>query len=419
MQYLDVPTDSVTISNEDVENIRNTLLNSDLTIFGSETLQKFESLLAHYLSREERLSCIAMPNCTSAIFIALKLVGLTELDEIIAPNLTHVSAILAIVNICKCKIRLYDFSHESYNIDLDHFQSLITSRTKAVIVSYLHGYPFNIKEIQKICLRKNIILIEDAAQGLGVKVESDFAGAIGDYGCFSFGANKLLKLGEGGALVFQNKGKRNTINQYRHVGEVWKSNQLSTVENNSTYADILKTGFDYVQYSFNFRVNPLGFVLGISQIKSLEYTIQVRREKLKIYQEVLGKISGIQLISESVYNSAPISAWFLIDPDKFNINELIFQSISLGIPVGKFKYPVISDIDLLKTHIANKSDVLKNSSTLRENSIFLPLYESVSISTVQEIALAIKNLLLNFSFSRFNRELDKEKVRYFNGFFLR
>jgi len=419
MHKLNIKADSINATKEDIDNIAEALADSDVTIFNSKILNKFESLLSNFLSKDEVVKNITMPNCTSAIFVALQLIDLQENDEVIVPNLTHASAILPVIHIHGCKIKVCDFQENSCDLNLNHLKSLITLRTKVLIVSYLHGFPFNLDKIKKICEEHNIKIIEDSAQGLGVKIGKKFAGTIGDYGCFSFGANKLLRTGEGGALVYKNEKDFDIINQYRHVGEIWKKSGLSTVSSNLTYRDILEHGFDYIKKGFNFRFNPINIALGIRCLENLNTIIEDRQYKLSLYQEILRDVQGIRLINDSIIKTAPISAWFLIDPELYEINKLIIKAIELGIPIGKFKYPTVTETKGFKKYIININDEFIHSNYVKNNSIFLPLYENIKIEDVKAIGENIKEILVNFEEITFNEKLLDEKIKYFNGFFLK
>ena len=419
MHKLNIKADSINATKEDIDNIAEALADSDVTVFNSKILNKFESLLSNFLSKDEVVKNITMPNCTSAIFVALQLIDLQENDEVIVPNLTHASAILPVIHIHGCKIKVCDFQENSCDLNLNHLKSLITLRTKVLIVSYLHGFPFNLDKIKKICEEHNIKIIEDSAQGLGVKIGKKFAGTIGDYGCFSFGANKLLRTGEGGALVYKNEKDFDIINQYRHVGEIWKKSGLSTVSSNLTYRDILEHGFDYIKKGFNFRFNPINIALGIRCLENLNTIIEDRQYKLSLYQEILRDVQGIRLINDSIIKTAPISAWFLIDPELYEINKLIIKAIELGIPIGKFKYPTVTETKGFKKYIININDEFIHSNYVKNNSIFLPLYENIKIEDVKAIGENIKEILVNFEEITFNEKLLDEKIKYFNGFFLK
>jgi dTDP-4-amino-4,6-dideoxygalactose transaminase len=125
------------------------------------------------------------------------------------------------------------------------------------------------------------------------------------------------------------------------------------------------------------------------------------------------------LINDSIIKTAPISAWFLIDPELYEINKLIIKAIELGIPIGKFKYPTVTETKGFKKYIININDEFIHSNYVKKNSIFLPLYENIKIEDVKAIGENIKEILVNFEEITFNEKLLDEKIKYFNGFFLK
>ena len=95
------------------------------------------------------------------------------------------------------------------------------------------------------------------------------------------------------------------------------------------------------------------------------------------------------------------------------------KAIEYGIPVGRFKYPLISETEGFKEYIVNSSEKFENASHIRNNSLFLPLYENISLDNVKEIAECIKNILENYNEICIDESLLKSDISYFNGFFLK
>lgn len=421
MKKLKILNDTIDFGEEDIIIIKDVLKKSQLSIFNSELITLFEEKLLNFLYNSKKIEggVVAMPNCTSSIFVALQMLNLKPGDEIIVPNITHSSSIYPILYMYNCKIKVCDFVEKTYNLDINHLNRLISSKTKGIIVCYLHGYPNNINDVYKVCQERNIKLIEDCAQGLGVKNGKLNAGNIGDYSCFSFGENKLLKMGEGGALKYKIEADIEKINRLRHVGEVWKETGKSTVTSNISYLSLIEKGIDYKGMGFNYRVNPLNIALGFNKLKNIENIIRIRQEKLKIYKETLKSIRGIDLINENIESTAPISAWYIVDSNLYDINEIIIKCLEYGIPVGKFKYPLIIDIEPFKEHILNKKYDFKNSNYLKNNSLFFPLYENISLEEIKKISNYLREIFLNYSKLSKNKDFLNTKIEYFDGFFMK
>ena len=98
-----------------------------------------------------------------------------------------------------------DSNLNSWNIDLNKIEDQITKKTKAIIIVHFLGNPVNIAKIKYLKKKYNLIIIEDAAEAHGAKINNKMAGNLGDISCFSFYANKILTSGEGGMVCTNNK----------------------------------------------------------------------------------------------------------------------------------------------------------------------------------------------------------------------
>ena len=335
-------SDYMKLSFKDKILISKALIKGNTSIFESSVLNDFESKFSNKIG--SKYSCV-LPNCTSAIFVAVNCLNLEYGDEVIIPNLTHSSSIYPLI-LSGVKIKTYDFKKDSYNADIEFLERLISEKTKAIMVCYLHGYPLNTLDVSKLCKKYNLSLIEDSAQGFGIKINGKYAGTVGDFGCYSFGASKLLRVCEGGAITFNDNKYSNQIDKIRHVGEFWKSNNKSTIDVDQTYFDLVKKGLDYEGLAFNLRVIPYTYAYAKNKLKSIDKIIYERQQKLLIYQDKFKKLNGIKFvdnINSGIKNAAPFSAWLILD-NRYKLEKIISACLYYGIPVGKFKYDVISEI---------------------------------------------------------------------------
>ena len=413
--------DHIKITFKDRISVYRALKKGNTNIFAPSLLDDFEQKFTEKLNT--KYTCV-FPNCTSAIFTAINALKLKDNDEIIVPNLTHSSSLYPLV-LNNIKFKTYEFEKNSYNADITHLESLITKNTKVIMICYLHGYPINTNEIKKICKKYKIALIEDSAQGFGIKINNKYAGTIGDFGCFSFGESKLLRVGEGGAIIANNRKYINEINKIRHVGEIWKCNGENTVKTMPTYYDLVSSGLDYDGRAFNLRVMPFTFAYASNKLKKIDNIIKSRQLKLKKYYDILKNVKGLEFISNIEYgiqNTAPFSAWIILD-EKINIIKIISACISSGIPIGKFKYDVVSNMKYFKDSCLNEKNDYKNSTNIKDRSLFLPIYENLSIKDIEKIAKEFINILnlydTNPEDQKFNTDILKNDIRYFNGFFIK
>lgn len=142
-------------------------------------------------------------SCTHALEMAALLTDIKPGDEVIMPSYTFVSTADAFV-LRGAKIVFVDIHPETMNMDETLIEEAITERTKAIVPVHYAGVSCAMDEIMEIARRHNLIVIEDAAQGVNAFYKGKALGTIGDFGCYSFHETKNYTMGEGGAIVFDN-----------------------------------------------------------------------------------------------------------------------------------------------------------------------------------------------------------------------
>ena len=181
--------------------------------------KKFEKNIKKYFNIK---NAIGVNSGTDALKIAIKSLNLKKNAEVILPSLTATATGTAVLE-AGAKPILIDID-SSGNIDPKTLKKTITKKTKAIIVVHLHGNMANINEIKKIA--KKIPIIEDCAQSFGSNLNKKKAGTFGSIACFSFYPTKnLAALGDGGAIITNNKKLYNKIISIRQYG--WDKNRVS------------------------------------------------------------------------------------------------------------------------------------------------------------------------------------------------
>lgn len=141
---------------------------------------------------------------TSALEMAALLSNIKEGDEVIMPSYTFVSTANAFV-LRGAKIVFVDIRPDTMNIDESLIESAVTEKTKAIVVVHYGGVSCEMDTVLDIARRHNLLVIEDAAQGVMSYYKGRALGSIGDFGCFSFHETKNYSMGEGGAILINNK----------------------------------------------------------------------------------------------------------------------------------------------------------------------------------------------------------------------
>lgn len=152
--------------------------------------------------RTKTAKCLLTTSCTHATEMAALLAEIKPGDEVIMPSYTFVSTADAFV-LRGATAVFVDIRPDTMNIDETKIEAAITDKTKAIVPVHYAGVSCEMDVIMDIAKRHNLVVIEDAAQGVMSSYKGKALGTIGDYGCFSFHETKNYSMGEGGALLIQ------------------------------------------------------------------------------------------------------------------------------------------------------------------------------------------------------------------------
>lgn len=201
----------------------------------------FEKKIADFLKSKYVL---AVPNGSIAMLITLMSLKLKRNDEIIVPDRSWISLLNAI-NILGLKVKIVDVENSIPVIDCKALERVISHKTKAIIAVHMGGRLCNMKEINRLAKKRNIFVIEDAAQSFGCKFSNStrYAGTFSDIGCFSLSIAKTISSGQGGFVVTNNHSLFKSLKEIKNNGLIdiknikkWGKNGL-----NFKFTDILAT----------------------------------------------------------------------------------------------------------------------------------------------------------------------------------
>lgn len=167
-------------------------------VYGDGTFTKESERLLRSLTGSRHV--LLTGSCTSALELAALLADIRQGDEIIMPSWTFASTANAFV--LRHAVPVFvDVCEETLTLDLEQVQHAMTSRTRAVVAVNYAGFGPDMQALQALCRDHRLVLIEDAAQGIGAFRNGRHYGTFGDFGCLSFHGTKNIVAGEGGALL--------------------------------------------------------------------------------------------------------------------------------------------------------------------------------------------------------------------------
>lgn len=156
-------------------------------------------------------------SCTQALEMAALLSGIEPGDEVILPSYTFVSTANAFV-LRGAKLVFVDIRPDTQNIDEKLIENAITDKTKAIVPVHYAGVGCEMDEILAIAKKRNLVVVEDAAQGVMSTYKGKGLGSIGDYGCYSFHETKNYSMGEGGAILIRDENEVDQAEIIREKG---------------------------------------------------------------------------------------------------------------------------------------------------------------------------------------------------------
>ena len=179
-------------------------------------------------------------------------------DEVIIPNFTIISNLLAVIKVGAKPIAV-DCDIKTWNMDYELMEKAITKKTKAIIATHIYGYPIEIDKIKKICVKKKIFLIEDAKKWLGIIIKIKNVDFLVILVFFSFYANKHITTGEGGMVLTDNKKFYDKITSYKNL----------------CFGKLNRYNHDDI--GWNYRFTNLQASLGISQLKRINKILKRKK----------------------------------------------------------------------------------------------------------------------------------------------
>jgi dTDP-4-amino-4,6-dideoxygalactose transaminase len=247
-----------------------------------EFINKFESGL---LAQSKTHYAVGLNSGTSALHLALILLGVGRGDEVICQSFTFCASANPIVYLGGTPI-FVDSEEDTWNISPDLLEEAILDRLalgrkpKAIVVVHLFGMPAKMKEIMEISEKYDIPVIEDAAEAVGSTHDGKSCGTLGTLGFFSFNGNKIITTGGGGALL---------TNDPRIVQ---KAKYLSTqAKENLPY-------YQHLEIGYNYRMNNMAAAIGLAQLEKLDGFVAKRRLINAGYRSLFGQIQGIHFQPE-------------------------------------------------------------------------------------------------------------------------
>ena len=217
------------------------------------------------------------PNGTLALALGLMALGIGPGDEVLVPNITFVGSATAAVMLGAVPV-FVDVDRESFQIDLTQAARFLTSRTRAIMPVHLYGASCDMEAIMEFSAQHGLKVIEDAAQGIGVRFRGQHVGSFGDVGCFSFFADKTITTGEGGYVVCRDPAVHERLLYLRNQGRIDRGS------------------FVHPEIGFNFRITDIQAAIGLAQLQRLDEIVERKQNIDALYRNNLAGVDSLRIL---------------------------------------------------------------------------------------------------------------------------
>lgn len=332
-------------------------------------VKEFEKEFAGYVDRKEG---IAVANGSAALDIAVAALKIGYGDEVIMPAFTIISPALSVVRAGAVPV-LVDSDPITWNMDVTQIESKITAKTKAILVVHIYGLPVDMDPVLTLCKKKNLFLIEDAAELIGQTYKGKKCGSFGDISIFSFYPNKHITTGEGGMCVTNDTALAERCRKLRNLA-----------------FEPDKPRFVHYELGWNYRMTNLQAALGLAQLEKINDHITRKREIGRAYQVALRNVGGYQLpLARTEYAENIYWVFGLVADTQERCENTIKKLNTAGIGTRPFfwcmhEQPVFQNMGLFKNEhypVAQK---------LARNGFYVPSGLGL---TLEEIDLVCKTFI--------------------------
>lgn len=322
--------------------------------------------------------CLLTTSCTDALEMCSLLANIQLGDEVIIPSYTFVSAANAFV-LRGANIVFADSLPDHPNIDHTQIESLISPKTKAIVVVHYAGIACDMDTIMDIAKRHNLIVIEDAAQSIGVKYKGRFLGSIGHLGAFSFHATKNIQCGEGGLLIVNDDRfiKRSEI--------IWEKGT-----NRAAFIRGEVDKYTWVDVGSSYLPSELNAAFLWAQLCAFE---QIQKQRLKVwnyYFEQLSERSSIAIPILPDYTTNNGHIFYILCNDEYHRNS-ISVSLKQDSIQAYFHFICLHKSKLVK-HDLDKSKLV-NAMSFDDKLLRLPIYNSMDLTQAKYVIDKLLKLL--------------------------
>lgn len=367
MADIKVPIAKPIIGEEEIENVVE-VLKSGMIAQGPKVIE-FEEKFANWIGAKYG---IATNSGTSALHVALLACGIGEGDEVITTPFTFIASGNAIVYTGATPV-FADIDLDTYTIDPDKIEDLITDKTKAILPVQLYGQAADMDKIREIAEKHDLKIIEDAAQAHGAEYNGEKVGTLGDMACFSFYPTKNMTTSEGGMITTDDEELAKKAQMFRAHGASER--------------------YHHDEIGYNFRMTDIAAAIGLAQLNVIDEFNNKRISNANYLNEQLKDVEGI-VTPKSPDNYKHVYHQYTVRVEKGNRDDWVEFLTNKGIGTGiHYPIPLYNQPIYKKLGIEGDCPLAEKAA---DNVISLPVHPSLTKEDLDLVVDAVKEASAKF-----------------------
>jgi perosamine synthetase len=364
-----IPVFEPEIIQPDIEHVLEAVRNGEISGSFGKFIPEFEISFAKYIGVKHG---VAVSNGTTALHLAISALSLEAGSEVLVSACTNIATALAAYH-NNCIAVPIDSEPDTWNLNPSLIESLITPKTKAIIVVHIYGHPVDMNPVLEIAAKHSLAVIEDCAESHGATYNGKMTGSFGLMSCFSFYANKIITTGEGGMVMTNDDTLATRLAYLRNLA-------------------FGKPRFLHQDAGYNFRMTGMQAALGVSQLSRIDETLLKKRNIAAEYNERLSGVEWLQLPVEKSYAKNVYWMYAVVLKDGNNLNKDAFMKFlaDKGVDTRSFFCPM--DLQpFIQEQIKDKNIQCTVARKLWNNGIYLPCSHNITDAEIDEVCAAVKS----------------------------
>jgi dTDP-4-amino-4,6-dideoxygalactose transaminase len=324
---------------------------------------------------------LALNSCTAALHLALLVHGIRPGDEVILPSLTFAATGHVVVH-CGAMPVFAEVDPETCCIDPSHVETLVTSRTRAILPVHYAGHPADMSRLRAIAEKHHLALIEDAAHALGASWEGGSIGAAGSTACFSFYSNKNITTAEGGMLTLPDPDLHEcavVLSLHGMSRDAW--NRFGTEG---------AWRYQVTHFGYKYNANDLLAALGRAQLLRLPEMQEHRKKAWDFYQEMFGDDGRVQVPVErtGITHARHLYVLQLTGQSKANRDDVVTALRAKGIG-ATVHYDPLHLHPAYRERFGTREGMLPVTEQVAARIFSLPMHSKLTEQQVNRVSIEV------------------------------